>query len=453
MGNRTLKGILTRFVITELFYSIAIVFLILFGINYSIIMGFTYRADYPEKQLYLVEEKVKEGEVKLDDFPNFYGVQIEDKSGKILSSTMGTKDREYIKNAKEEGSSQSSDFFASIKFIYLENKEQNIIISYRIGSDFTSSVLREKLPRAEILFLILSVVLWIIGFLLIIGYFARGIQKELAKISGTNNEIRQMNLDFPVPKSKVKEINQVLASLDVMRQELANSLKTQWEVQKIQTDTLQAITHDIRTPITLINGNLELMEETELNTEQVELLTNLEKGVIRLNQYIEELKELSGISKSKYKENKTPITEQRIADWCSFAKSMAMKKKIDVKVTHQEISQILIYSDELSKALQNILQNAVDYSPEGSDIILSFEDSPEEYRITIIDSGKGFSKEALRYGTHRFFTSSKNRGGHIGLGLAIANEIMIKNQGTVTLSNEEVNDKIVGGKVTLTLKK
>lgn len=451
MGSRTLKGILTRFVLMELFYSIAVVFLILFGINYSIHIGFTYRADYPEKQLPLIEERVQQGEVELADFPSFYGVQIEDKNGNILSSTMETKDREYLKIANEEGSSQSRGFFASKQFIYLENDQQNIMVSYRMGSDFMSPVLRTYLPNAEVLVLIVSFTLWVLGFLLIIGYFTRGINKELTKISGTNNEIRQMNLDFPIPKSKVKEIDQVLLSLDMMKQELGKSLRKQWKVQKSQSDTLQALTHDIRTPVTLINGNLELMEETDLTTEQTELLTNLAKGVTRLNQYIEELKDLSGIS--QYKGDKEPITEQLLLEWCSFAKSIAMNKKITIKVADLQPSELLIQSNELSKALQNILQNAVDYSPAGSEIILSFEEKPEEYCMTVIDSGPGFSEEALRQGTKRFFTSSPARMEHIGLGLAIVHEIMIKNRGTVTLANEEVGGGVIGGKVILTLEK
>ncbi|MCR1898917.1 HAMP domain-containing histidine kinase [Irregularibacter muris] len=451
MGSRTLKGLLTRFVITELFYSIIVVFLILFGIAYSIGTGFTYPADYPEKQFPLMEERVRQGEVTLDDFPSFYGVQIEDKNGEILSSTMETKDREYVKNAKEEGSAQSAHLFASKQFMYLQNEGQNIILSYRIGSDFMSPVLRKYLPNAEVLLLIVSFALWVLGFLLILGYFTRGIYKELIKISETNDEIRQMNLDFPVPKSKVKEINQVLTSLDMMRQELASSLKKQWQVQKSQRDTLQALTHDIRTPITLINGNLELIQETQPSPEQSELLMNLEKGVTRLNQYIQELKELSGIS--SHKEEKSPITKQLISDWCSFAKSMAMKNKINIKIIHKQSSKLLIQSEELSKAFQNVLQNAVDYSPEGSDITLSFEDHPEEYRITVMDSGQGFSEEALKQGTRRFYTSSAERSGHIGLGLTIVHEIMMKNRGRVTLSNEKVKDEIIGGKVILTLKK
>ncbi|NNA37703.1 hypothetical protein HBO97_24700, partial [Pseudomonas lundensis] len=187
-----------------------------------------------------------------------------------------------------------------------------------------------------------------------------------------------------------------LTSLDMMRQELASSLKKQWQVQKSQRDTLQALTHDIRTPITLINGNLELIQETQPSPEQSELLMNLEKGVTRLNQYIQELKELSGIS--SHKEEKSPITKQLISDWCSFAKSMAMKKKINIKIIHKQSSKLLSQSEELSKAFQNVLQNAVDYSPEGSDITLSFEDHPEEYRITVMDSGHGFSEEALQQG-------------------------------------------------------
>ncbi|WP_077320973.1 histidine kinase dimerization/phospho-acceptor domain-containing protein [Virgibacillus proomii] len=61
-------------------------------------------------------------------------------------------------------------------------------------------------------------------------------------------------------------MNEVISTLDKLKMELSTSLERQWDVDQKLYRTLQAVSHDIRTPITLISGNLDLLKETELST-------------------------------------------------------------------------------------------------------------------------------------------------------------------------------------------
>lgn len=452
MGKQTLKSVLTRFIIFELCYSIAVIFLLFILLNLLINIKFVYPANYSESQLSIVENKIKNESNMVQDIPTIYKIQIEDKAGKVLDSTIPKKEKRYIEQAKEKGRAQTNNFFGSKSFVYFEGESQNFILSYQVVVDFTSPKLRKIFPNAELLFFILFLLLWLIGFVLIIHYFVHQFQKELIKVQQINEQIRQMNLDFEPTQSNILEIDQLIASLNSMKNELSVSLQEQWTAQQQQKNILQAITHDICTPITLISGNLELLEETTLSKEQEDLTENAGKGLIRLNQYIEELKDLAGLSPVGNEKQK--ITINLLSEWISLAKSLALRKNIQIEVTKKECSSLLVQKNELTKALQNIIQNAIDYSSQNSKIFLSFENSEKNYRIVILDSGNGFEEDALKKAINRFWTTSSDRGnGHYGLGLPIADEMMKKNQGKMELSNEKKGSRIIGGKVKLILEK
>lgn len=452
MGNRTLKGMLTQFVVMEIFHAITAIVLLLVMVLGSQTIGLTYPANYPENYLSEIENSLGEGDIQLADIPMIYDAQIEDKAGTVLETTMKEEEQRFVQESKETGNASNNRLFNGRTYVYLEGATQNLALSYQIASDFISPTLRNFLPTADVVFIVIALIIWIIGFLLIIRYYAKRVNQELKKIMATNEEIRQMNLDFEVPKSKLKEINDVLLSLDTMKLELAASLQEQWSVKKQQEDTLQALTHDIRTPITLIGGNLELLEETTLDEEQIDLVQHLDNGVQRLQQYIDELKELSGLAAQS--STKGPVSQALLTQWATLASGIAKQKEISVIIEKEEASTLNVNSHEIAKAFQNIVQNAVDYSPADSTILLSFEDSQIDYRITVTDAGEGFSPEALSQATQRFYTSADDRGqGHFGLGLAIASEIMEKNNGYVKLENHMIDGNLVGGKVSLILNK
>ena len=71
------------------------------------------------------------------------------------------------------------------------------------------------------------------------------------------------DLDFGRGYSDIKEIDQVLASLFLMKEALQSSLKEQWEAQRRKQEQIAALAHDIKTPLTIILGNAELIQETD----------------------------------------------------------------------------------------------------------------------------------------------------------------------------------------------
>ncbi|MCO7127070.1 HAMP domain-containing histidine kinase [Sporolactobacillus shoreicorticis] len=193
------------------------------------------------------------------------------------------------------------------------------------------------------------------------------------------------------------------------------------------------------------------MEEESLITGQSEYLADLKNGVKRLEQYIEQLKKISGISSQK--RIKMPINKQVVGSWVALAASLSKNAGLTLEVRCHDESSLRIDKEQLSNAIQNIVVNSVEHAPPDSPIILSFEDTPGSYRITIIDQGPGFSEQALKEATGRFFTTKTKGAPHYGLGLTIAAESLANNHGELKLENSYVGRKINGAKVTILLNK
>ena len=110
----------------------------------------------------------------------------------------------------------------------------------------------------------------------------------------------------------------------------------------------------------------------------------------------------------------------------------------------------MIEPKDIQKAFQNIVSNAVGFSEKSSQIKLQFIKNKSEYVVSVIDNGKGFSKESLEKATQKFYSENKARSGsHYGLGLSIVDKIMNEHNGFIQIENLEVDNTIIGAKVSL----
>lgn len=93
--------------------------------------------------------------------------------------------------------------------------------------------------------------------------FARGINKPLKELINASETIKHGRLDFAINTSYNNEIGQVLKSFEDMRKTLQDSLKKQWTMEEQRKDMILSLTHNIKTPVTIINGHLELISSYE----------------------------------------------------------------------------------------------------------------------------------------------------------------------------------------------
>ncbi|MDE5599123.1 MAG: HAMP domain-containing histidine kinase, partial [Lachnospiraceae bacterium] len=341
---------------------------------------------------------------------------------------------------------------------------QILVLTYRIRSVFANPTLRRFFPDIEIVGLIVFFLLLILNLAFVIRHNAERLAKELLILQNAADQIREQNLDFKIAKTGIREFNQVADSLDALRTELSHSLEEQWSMQQQKKRQFAALAHDIKTPLTIVRGNAELLAETELDMEQTSYNQFILKNTEQIQRYVTKMIETAkddipdGDSVSSL-----PVPFRQFLDeLCENTKSLGHKKNLSVSFTSETLPEYLPFPEALIKRiLNNLLDNAIYYSPDRGSVslhtcLIACENNTSEnssagsmLRFTVSDEGCGFSAEALRLGTEEFYRDDTSRSDkyHFGMGLTIVKQLVDGIGGTLILGNRPEG----GGVVTVKL--
>jgi len=331
-----------------------------------------------------------------------------------------------------------------------------LIITYPLSMQFKNDELRKILPNAEMAIILL----FLLQLLLIIAFwsnrFAKRINRELKTLLATTQQIKEQNLDFKVSNSNIVEIDMVLKGIDTMKNSLKISLEEQWSLEKQKKEQVSALAHDLKTPLTIVKGNAELLIETTLTEEQINYCKDIDKSSQQMDKYIQKLLTITKNEiGNQYSNTNIEVSQllhslKRQSEALSKIKGINIVWEIDVK------ENLFIKGDQndFERGIMNIITNAFDFSPNCSTIAIYGIADDYEVRIQVIDQGQGFSRKALRYGKEQFFmeNESRTKSEHHGLGLYIANTIITKIDGELILSNNENGGGAVTAKVPISQK-
>ena len=206
-----------------------------------------------------------------------------------------------------------------------------------------------------------------------------------------------------------------------------NSLSKEKEINEMRTKFLGNISHEIRTPLTLISGNIQLaIEESQKNKK---IKSYLNSALSNSQKVIEDANEILEIL--KFEKNKQQIYRDNIAidSFCkriflSF-ESIANNKQIvlEYRSSISDTIMLEIDSKKVEKIINNLLTNALKFSPSNSKIICSVSAENENLKIEITDFGIGINPEEKEKIFERFYQSRKTKSvGGIGIGLALSKE-------------------------------
>ena len=269
------------------------------------------------------------------------------------------------------------------------------------------------------------------------------IKKELYPLKASTEKIINQDLDFEIIPSNVKEFNDVLNSISNMRVALKKSLQTQWYIEQEKKNQICALAHDIKTPITIIKGNAELLNESELCEEDKEFAGYIINNANKIEKYVETLMDISKSDMGEYKLNENIKTDEILDELKSELYMLCSLKDIRVVTNINYKTKSFISNKELlMRAIINIISNAVDYSPPKSEIEFVVSENEGMLMFTIRDSGRGFTENGLKNATNQFYMEASERkvGKHYGMGLYIAKSVAKNHGGSVILKNREDKD-------------
>ena len=429
-----------------LFGAVAIPFLL---VTVSTTLGLTTYGDYSE---------IRANELApiLAATPDLSDVQIPmgieyallDKNYQLIETTL---DENELEQAMRYATTGASDQNLQKRYLLVTRENEYVVLQYYIGAQYTNEWMNEHLPSPDILLIVLIAAGGIFVCLLLTTRFARKLRLQLVPLFEATSEVAKQNLDFEVGHSNIKEFEDVLISFSHMKESLKASLEQQWKAEQMQKEQIAALAHDLKTPLTVIQGNADLICETELDKEQRLYAEYISSSSEQMQLYIRTLIDISRAATGYQLHMEDIDLPAYIKQLREQIDALCQTKKIGLQVEIEHLPAVLSVDKLLlERAIMNVVNNALDYSPQNSSISISMMGDNESLKISVTDAGPGFSQEDLLHAEEQFYMADRSRSSnlHFGMGLFITKSIVQQHDGQLILSNSE---KTGGAQVTISI--
>lgn len=215
------------------------------------------------------------------------------------------------------------------------------------------------------------------------------------------------------------------------------------KLERVRTDFVANVTHEIRTPLTAIIGYLETLQAGAIdNTEDARRFIDIIlKQSQRLNRLVEDLMTISKIELGEINFHFEDVFLPDVIDnvlQLMEAKAVVKKISIENKIPYK-IHHIKADHDRLCQIFVNVLDNAVKFTPEGGQVTLDAEEKADGMVVTISDTGTGIPREEIQRLGERFYRADKTRSrelGGTGLGLSIVKHLMLAHGGKMEIESQ-----------------
>ena len=399
--------------------------------------------------------KALQGEGPLDpqSIPTAYRYALFAAGGELLAADMDGAMLEHARELAANGATATETEVtgsAGATYASFELADGTVCV---LGSDylpqFTSPSLRDALPNPQNIMLAAGALGSLAAVALAARRAGRAISRKMAPLAAAAERVSQQDLDFSVEPGGVREVDEVLSAMDRMRSSLKESLEARWDAERRQRDQVAALAHDLKTPLTVVRANAEFVSEEACALASggalpdeakfgdiADAAADIAAASERLDSYVGLL---IGVSRggAASLEGRRANARELAAAVEADALALAHAKGVALFASgSDDVAGLEVAGDigELSRAVANVVSNAVDHASGHVSVRLRAEGSFLE--VQVVDDGDGFSPEALERGCERFFQGDASRsGGHHGLGLYIAAEAARAHGGDVLLSN------------------
>ena len=400
--------------------------------------GFARPASTAADQISGVVQKLESGEITPAEIPYYYRWALFDAGQVVDEGNMNGRFLDYAKAAIAGDSAPQGMLYSQYHRIARLPGGLTCVVQYDYSMPYGSPELQNRLPEFQTCATVVLALACLLAGAVSTRHFAGLLRRDAALLTAATHAIAQQRLDAPLTgRARVRELGETLAAMEQLREHLARSLERQWAMEQQRRLELAALTHDLKTPLTLISGNAELLQEDNLPPAQREMVETILRSTTRLQDYVAQLRALTA-PKGGSEPVKEPVPLAALAEgWQEIGGSLCTPKKISFVCSELPDCTPMVCRADLDRAVSNLLDNAVRYTPAGGKVRLGISAEEKQLHIFVEDTGPGFSAEALAKGPQAFFTSdaSRPKEGHLGLGLFYADQTARKHGGELRLSN------------------
>lgn len=271
-----------------------------------------------------------------------------------------------------------------------------------------------------------------------LAFYRCKIRKPVMILTASASRIAANDLDFSIAYDRNDEMGLLCKAFEKMRAALESNNREMWRQMNERKKLNAAFSHDLRTPLTVIEGHLGILQkytpQKKLSADDVMQTYAAMAGQIeRLKNYVSSMNTLQRLED-------VPIVRKQVLT-CNFtaelndtAEIICMGKKLSIS-DRTTTASICVDPEIVIQAFENLLANAIRYAK--SSISIQYAVNNDLFSITVTDDGKGFDSTGLKAATNPFYTTEKksDTAQHLGLGLNICKILCERHNGNIVLSN------------------
>ena len=319
-------------------------------------------------------------------------------------------------------------------------KGQKELSKYGIEIDKINSIkLIENQMKTNLKLNILIIVLFSILWMTIIILYLRKRDKKIKQITNYINQIKNKKYDLNIEENTEDELSNLKNEL----YKITIMLKEESEISKKDKENLkmsvEAISHQLKTPLTSITIMLDNLKDNPNMEEKTK-----QKFIFEISKQVEWINWLviSMLKLSKLDANVVQFYDEKI-NLNKFIGEIIKNLEIPIEVKNQKI--IIDGNENVSfigdykwqqEAITNIIKNCIEHNANNGTIYINYEENSLFTKITIRDEGEGISKEDLKHIFERFYKGKNSSENSVGIGLALAKNIIQKNNGMINCKSE-----------------
>ena len=298
--------------------------------------------------------------------------------------------------------------------------------------------INQAISKGIFIFILSMGIALIIAILLSIG-FSVVFTKPLNKMN--NNTMKLAEGDYSAKNNinQYDEIGTLANNLDILSEKLYLSSRESEKLEQLRRDFVANISHELRTPITVIRGSLEALKD-EVVTEETQVKEYYKQMLnesINLQRLVGDLLDLSRLQNTEFE---IEMSEVNICDVVNdvirSASNLAQVKNIELLVRNSA-ANCSVQGDygRLRQMFMTILDNAIKFSPQDGHIYIILTQN-DTFNVSIRDEGIGIEKEDLPYLFDRFYkTKAVENTNGTGLGLSIAKQIAMRHNAQISVNS------------------
>jgi len=415
------------------------------------LVGDNLKNELQAGNLETIQQKTKQLADELD-----LRITVIDEQGIVLgdsekdpSDMVNHGDRPEVIEAMKDGFGQSTrlsetlDYdmkYVAVRVDSIPGDSNEFIGAIRLAVPLSEVQLEMRLIYKAVLFGGITTIL----IALTIAYFvSRSITSPISDMKDIAHRIAKGDFSKKVSIKSKDELGELAKSLNTMADELQHKIENLKRMDRVRTDFVANVSHELKSPLTLITGYIETLEDKAINDSEKarKFISIIKEHADRLGNIVDDLLSLSELELSKDSLEKVEFDLRNLLDdiILGFGHALAAKQQSLDRSSQGSNFVIKADRDRVEQVFVNLIDNAIKYTKESGRILVSLLEQDSVVIVTVEDNGIGIPKEHLARVFERFYRVDKARSrelGGTGLGLGIAKHIVLAHNGKIHIESE-----------------